>query len=143
MPADYIAVLAETCRVGVTEAGHRLFDEGGLASKFWLISSGHVALDLYVPGHPRLIIETLGPGDPLGLSWFSPPMRWQFGAVAVQTTSSFELDAAAVRAACDADPGLGYQFLRRLMTAAYDRLQASRIRMLDLYAPPAPPAETS
>lgn len=142
MPEDSIATLAETCRVGVAEAGHRLFDEGGVASKFWLVRSGRVALDLYVPGRRRLIVETLGAGDLLGLSWFTPPMRWQFGAVAVQKTSSFELDAAAVRAACDADPGLGYQFLRRLMTAASGRLQASRVRMLDLYAAPTPPGET-
>jgi CRP-like cAMP-binding protein len=142
MPEDSIATLAEFCRVAVAEAGHRFFDEGGMASKFWLVRSGHVALDLHVPGRSRLIVETLGPGDLLGLSWFTTPFRWQFGAVAVQKTSSFELDAAAVRAACDADPALGYQFLCRLMAAASGRLQASRIRMLDLYAAPVPPRET-
>lgn len=139
MAGDSIVTLAGTCRVAVAESGHRFFDEGGEASKFWLIRTGHVALDLYVPGRSRLIIETLGPGDLLGLSWFTPPFRWQFGAIAVQETGSYELDAAAVRAACEADPGLGYQFSRRVMSAASSRLHASRIRMLDLYAAPTPP----
>ena len=143
MPEASIATLALTCRVAVAEAGHRYFDEGAMATKFWLVKSGHVALDLHVPGRSRLILETLGPGELLGLSWFTPPFRWQYGAVAVQKTSSFELDGAAVRAACDADPALGYELLRRLMSAASGRLHAARIRMLDLYGAPDTPGENS
>jgi CRP-like cAMP-binding protein len=134
MPAGYVAVLAGACRATAVRAGHRFFDEGGTASRFWLIAGGRVALDVHSPGHSTLILETLGPGDLLGLSWLVPPYEWQFGATAVQETMTFELDAEAVRAACDADPGLGYQLLRRVMPAASSRLQAARIRMLDLYA---------
>jgi CRP/FNR family transcriptional regulator, cyclic AMP receptor protein len=134
LPAGYGTVLAGACLVSRTPAGQRLFDEGEPATRFWLIRSGHVALDVHVPGRRRLIVETLGPGDLLGLSWLLPPFQWQFGAVAVTETEAFELDGTAVRAACDGDPGLGYQLLRRLLSAASGRLQATRIRMLDLYA---------
>jgi CRP-like cAMP-binding protein len=136
MPDGYVAVLAQACRATTVPAGHRFFAEGGPADRFWLIGSGHVALDLDAPGH-RLILETLGKGDLLGLSWLVPPYEWQFGATAVQQTMAFELNADTVRAACDQDPGLGYQLLRRVMPAASSRLQAARIRMLDLYASPA------
>ena len=47
---------------------------------------------------------------------------------------TFELNAIAVRAACEEDPGLGYALLRRVMSAASSRLHATRVRMLDLYA---------
>ena len=134
MPDAYIAVLAQACRGTAVRAGHRFFEEGGTANKLWLIASGHVALDVDVPGRSGLILETLGKGDLLGLSWLVPPYEWQFGATAVQQTTAFELDAAAVRAACEEDPGLGYQLLRRVMSEASSRLQAARIRMLDLYA---------
>lgn len=134
MPASYVAVLASACRMTTVPEGHIFFSEGGAASRFWLISTGHVALEVQSPGHGRLIIETLGQGDLLGLSWLAPPFQWQFGARAVQDCQTFELNAAQVRAACDQDPGLGYQLLRRVMSAASSRLQAARIRMLDLYA---------
>jgi CRP-like cAMP-binding protein len=134
MPGAHVAVLAQSCRGTAARAGHRFFEEGGTADRFWLIRSGHVALDVSAPGRSRLIVETLGKGDLLGLSWLVPPYEWQFGATAVQDTTAFELNATAVRAACDADPGLGYQLLRRVMPAASSRLQAARIRMLDLYA---------
>jgi len=38
-----------------------------------------------------------------------------------------------VRAACESDAGLGYELLQRVMAAASSRLQATRVRMLDLY----------
>jgi CRP/FNR family transcriptional regulator, cyclic AMP receptor protein len=133
MPDHYVAMLARACRLTHVPEGYRFFAQGDPANLFWLISSGHVALDLHPPGR-RLIVETLGKGDLLGLSWLVPPYEWQFGATAVQDTITFELDAASVRAACDADPGLGYELLRRVMSAASSRLQAARIRMLDLYA---------
>jgi CRP-like cAMP-binding protein len=116
--------------------GHRFFEEGGHARRFWLIRDGHVALDLSVPGQPPLIVETLGAGDLMGVSWLSPPHEWQYGAKALEPTSTFQLDGAAVIALCDSDPALGYQFFVRLMSVATRRLHASRIRMLDLYAAP-------
>jgi CRP/FNR family transcriptional regulator, cyclic AMP receptor protein len=135
MPDRYVATLARACRLAAVAEGHRFFTEGDPATRLWLITSGHVALDLHPPGR-RLIVETLGKGDLLGLSWLVPPYEWQFGATAVEKTIAFEFDAAAVRASCDADPGLGYELLRRVMSAASSRLQAARIRMLDLYAVP-------
>jgi CRP/FNR family transcriptional regulator, cyclic AMP receptor protein len=137
MPDGYVGVLARACRVTQVPAGYRFFAEGDQADQFWLVTSGHVVLDLHPPGG-RLVVETLDKGDLLGLSWLVPPYEWQFGATAVQDTIAFELDAATVRASCDADPGLGFELLRRVMSAASSRLQAARIRMLDLYAASGP-----
>src|SRR5262249_53144913 len=128
------AVLARVCGVVRVRQGQQLFAEGDTARRFWLIRSGHVALDVHAPGDRQLIVETLGQGDLLGLSWLVPPRQWQFSATAVQDTMTCEVNREAVLAACESDAGLGYQLLRRVMSAASSRLQATRIRMLDLYA---------
>jgi CRP-like cAMP-binding protein len=123
-------------------AGRRLFDEGATADKCWLLMAGQVALDLHrQPGQPNLIVETLGSGDVLGFSWLAPPHRWQFGAQTVESTTAFELDGAAVTALCDSHPVLGYQLALRMLAAAVRRLQATRIRLLDLYGVPRQDAE--
>jgi len=134
MADGHLAVLARDCWVVPVRQGHQLFAEGDTARRFWLIRSGHVALDVHAPGDRQLIVETLGEGDLLGLSWLVPPYQWQFSATAVQDTMTFEFNVDAVLAACESDAGLGYQLLRRVMSAASSRLQATRIRMLDLYA---------
>jgi len=136
LTANQLGRLAAIATSIEVTAGMRLFEEGGQATSLWLIRTGLIALDLHVPGRNRLIVETLGPGDELGLSWLLPPARWQFGAVAQVAASAFELSSAAVTGLCEADHELGYQLTRRLLGTAIGRLQAARIRILDLYAAP-------
>ena len=136
MPAADVARLARAAVAVRLPAGRRLFDEGAPASKCWLLTAGHVALDLHMPGRANLIVETLGRGDVIGFSWLSPPHEWQFGAEVVESAEAFELDGATVMVLCDRHPELGYQLALRLLAAAVQRLQATRIRLLDLYAVP-------
>jgi CRP/FNR family cyclic AMP-dependent transcriptional regulator len=128
--------LADLAIAAELPAGQRLFDEGGQAARLWLIRTGLVALDLQIPGRNRLIVETLGPGDELGLSWLMPTAQWQFGATVHATASVFEISSTAFTVLCESDHELGYQLTRRLLTTAISRLQAARIRILDLYATP-------
>ena len=102
--------------------------------QFWLIRAGQVALDMDVPGGRRIIVETLGRGDLVGLSWFLPPCQWQFGAIATQPTQAFEFDAAAVLRCCDEDPAFGYELTRRVLAAVAHRLQSTRSRLLEASA---------
>jgi CRP-like cAMP-binding protein len=115
--------------------GRRIFAEGGPATRLWLITAGRVALDLQAGGPETLIVETLGPGDELGLSWLAPVPRWQFGAVAQLDVSALEFDAAAMLALFESDHDIGYLLVRRLLDTASSRAQAARIRLLDVYAP--------
>ncbi|HMH36281.1 MAG TPA: cyclic nucleotide-binding domain-containing protein [Streptosporangiaceae bacterium] len=98
MSRDHLAMLAQTASDVTFPARHRLFEDGGGASRFWLIQSGHVALDLHVPGQGRMTIDTIGMGELLGWSWLFPPYRWAFGAVAAGPVEAFEFDGRAVRA---------------------------------------------
>lgn len=136
MPADYVARLADAAADVTVPAGHRFFEEGGRADKFWLVTTGHVALDLHKPGQANFVVQTLGSDDVVGLSWMSPPYEWQLGAVAVEATTAFEMDGTAVIALCDSRPEFGYQVARRIAAVASQQLHATRIRLLDLYAPP-------
>ena len=131
MPALHLAFLAEVTSLVTVPARHRFFEAGGVAKHFWLIRAGQIAVDLRAPGDGRAVIETLGRGDMLGVSWFFPPFQWQFGAVAVQPAELFECDAAAVRGRCETDPAFGYEFTRRMIMVAAKRLQATRIHLVD------------
>ena len=117
-------------------AGARLFEEDGRADRFWILREGHVTLDTHVPGRPDAVVETLGPGAVLGWSWLFHPYRWHFGASAVETTLALELDGPGVRSLCEHDPALGYLLASRFMGLVVERLQATRLRLLDLYGTP-------
>jgi CRP/FNR family transcriptional regulator, cyclic AMP receptor protein len=130
MPRGHLDALAATASYVTFPAGHRIFAEGGYASKFWLIQSGHIALDLYVPGEGPAVIDTVRMGSPLGWSWLFPPYQWAFGAACVSAVEAFEFDATAVRACCATDPVLGYELTRRLIEVLARRLQGTRTRLI-------------
>ena len=132
MPGEHLEFLAGHAVLRSVPARHRFFEVGGAAQRFLLIRAGQVALDLLAPGDGRLVVEAIGRGEVVGVSWFFPPYRWQFGAVALQPTEAFDLDGAAVREHCEADPDFGYQFTRRLITVVARRLQGTRVRMISL-----------
>jgi CRP/FNR family transcriptional regulator, cyclic AMP receptor protein len=130
MSRDQVAVLAEAALDVTFPARYRIFEDGGNATRFWLIQSGHVALDLHVPGEGPVVIETIGMGELLGWSWLLPPFKWAFGAVAASPVEAFEFDAPAVRACCASDPGLGYELHQRVTRVLARRLQATRVRLI-------------
>lgn len=103
------------------------------ADVFYVLRSGKVAIEVDTPQRGPLVIETIGPGDLLGVSWLLPPYRWTFGARAVDSTSAIEVDAACLRGKCDDDPALGYEMFKRFAGVVRDRLQASRLQLVDVY----------
>ena len=134
--ARHAAALLEVSIPVVFGPGERIFAEGGVADRFWLVERGSIALDQRVPGRGDQVVETLTGAFVLGWSWIAPPYRWHFGAVSRVPTTAIEFDAKLVRRRCDADPALGYAVLSSLAPVIIQRLQATRFRMLDLYATP-------
>ncbi|MFJ9566140.1 Crp/Fnr family transcriptional regulator [Streptomyces fuscichromogenes] len=116
-------------------AGTRLFEEGLRADRFWVVRSGTVALDLHVPGRRPAVIETLGSGALVGWSWHFPPYVWQLGAEAVSPVRAWEFDAGAVLEMCAEDAAFGRAVAVWVGQVLARRLHASRVRLLDLYAP--------
>ncbi len=79
------------------------------------------------------MIETIGPGQILGVSWLLPPYTWTFDARAVEPTSAISIDGACLRGKCEDDPVLGYEFFKRFAGLFHERLHAARLQLLDLY----------
>jgi len=136
LPEPHVARLTVCARSVKVASRHRLFEEGGTADRFWLIQAGQVALDTMVPGRGRVIVEELGRGDVVGLSWLFPPFRWGFGAITTQPLQAFAFDGKAIAAECDQDPEFGREMLQRFLRVTLHRLQATRNRLLDVSAHP-------
>jgi CRP/FNR family transcriptional regulator, cyclic AMP receptor protein len=137
MSPDHLAVLAQVASDITFPAGHRFFADGGHATCFWLIRSGHVTVDVDVPGQGPVPIGTIGMGELIGWSWLFPPFSWAFGAVAASQVETFEFDARKVRTWCASDQALGYEVTRRVAEVLTKRLKSTRYRLLTVSAQPA------
>jgi CRP/FNR family transcriptional regulator, cyclic AMP receptor protein len=115
------------------DAGQYMAREGDDADSFYLIRHGKVFLEISAPGRGGIAIETLAEGDVLGWSWLVPPYRWQLDARAVELTRAISLDGQCLRAKSEQDPRLGYELMKRIAPIIVQRLQATRLQLLDVY----------
>ncbi|WP_222849241.1 cyclic nucleotide-binding domain-containing protein [Trebonia kvetii] len=130
METGQLDTLAHAATEVMYPAGHRLFSDGEYADKFWLIESGHVSLDLLVPGEGPVIVDHIGIGGIVGWSWLLSPYQWAFGAVCVTEVKAYQFDAKAVRELCAADPALRAEVTARLFEVVARRLQDTRTRLI-------------
>ena len=113
--------------------GEVLFREGDDAEVFYVIRHGRVALETFVPARGAVTIETIDPGEAVGWSWLFPPYRWHFDARALGLVRATVFDAACLRGKCESDPAFGYDLMSRFAQVLIERLQWTRLRLLDVY----------
>jgi len=112
-------------------AGQTVFREGEGATTCYLIWTGKVSIEVFRLTPGPVTLQTLSAGDALGWSWLAPPYRWRFDARAIDQTLATALDAAQLRALCDARPDLGYALALRIVQVMEQRLQAVRRQILE------------
>ncbi len=117
------------------EAGEYLFRAGESADQFYLLRHGRVALEVAAPGRGAVTFQTVGEGEVVGVSWLIPPYRWTYDAKATDLVRAIAMDASCLRRKCEADHDLGYEMMKRFVPVLVDRLQNTRLQILDIYGP--------
>ena len=130
---DQLEFIAGCAQNVAFEQGRRLFREDDPADTFYLVRRGRVALSTHVPARGDVTIETIEPGEIVGWSWLFPPYTWHFDARAVEDVGAVAFDGACLRGKCEADHALGYELMRRFAQVMIDRLQHTRMLLLDVY----------
>jgi len=92
-----------------------------------------VALDMFVPARGPVTIETVDPGEVIGWSWLFSPYRWHFDAKALGVVRATVFDAGCLRDKCARDTAFGYDLMGRFAQVMIERLQWTRLRLLDVY----------
>jgi CRP/FNR family transcriptional regulator, cyclic AMP receptor protein len=131
---EYYQLLEGCASNAVFKAGEFIFREGDEANQFYLIRHGKVGLEIFATERGPMTIMTLGEGEVLGWSWLFPPYRWRFDARAIELTRAIALDGKCLRGKCEQDHELGYELLKRVVRVVEERLQATRLQLLNEYA---------
>jgi CRP/FNR family cyclic AMP-dependent transcriptional regulator len=130
-----IIELLVACAANVSfKAGEHLFREGQQADQFYVIRTGKVAIEVFAAAQGSINIQTIGEGEILGWSWLVPPYFWRFDAKALELTRVIALDGKCLRTKCEEDHQLGYELLKRFSHIITQRLEATRLQLLDLYS---------
>lgn len=110
-----------------------VFREGTHPGFFYLIVEGSVVLEIIATGR-SVLLQTLHAGDAMGWSSLVDAEEGaHFEARALGPTRALAFDGAQLRAACESDPAFGYRMMKALLGLVTDRLDASRIQLVDMY----------
>lgn len=129
---EHVALLVGCSRNLHFRAGEFLMREGQSEDHLYLIRRGHVRLELQQPGGDAVCLETLGPGDVLGVSCIIPHHA-RLDCRASDSVVALELDNACLLRKMGEDPRLGYAISMRLLDLTYQRLSRHRLQLLDVY----------
>jgi CRP-like cAMP-binding protein len=132
---QHIDLLAELAQEARFTSDQIIFRQGDASSFFYLIISGKVALEVTAIGR-TLRIQTVADGEPLGWSSVLPSEGKHFQARALGAVRALAWDGARLREACDQECPLGYTLMRRLLSVVAERLQATRLQILNMYSTP-------
>ena len=116
------------------KAGTYILKEGDPANTFYLIREGKVAVEVFAPQRQPIIVATLSVGELLGWSWLLPPFQWKFHARAIDGVRAIALDGKCLRTKCEENHDLGYAVLKRFAQIMEQRLEATRLQLLDVYS---------
>jgi CRP/FNR family cyclic AMP-dependent transcriptional regulator len=119
------------------KAGEVFFHEGDKQDFFYIVLSGRVALDMFVPHHGKVRFYTCETWDNFGWSSVTPVVRTRTaGAVGVLDGTVIATDTVQLQALCDRDHDIGYLFMRRMANVIASRLLVTRLQLLDMFAEP-------
>lgn len=126
--------LAAGCAQNVRfEPGQYLFREGESADRFYTLRHGKVAIEVFSPQRGPITLQTVSPGELVGWSWLFPPYRCLFDARALEVVRATQFDGTCLRKKCESDPALGYELMKRLAHIVSQRLETTRLQLLDVY----------
>jgi CRP-like cAMP-binding protein len=137
---SYIEALARIAKSARYAADHVILQQGEESTHLYLITSGRVALEISGRDQP-FRVDTLGAGEEFGWSWaLGNPGGYQVRTL--EPVEALVLSASELAARCDADSAFGYALMRRLLGVVAERLQATRLTVIDMYLPEAKRAGT-
>ncbi len=136
IPREHLARVALQATISRFDKGEVIFREGSDARNFYLVLKGRVIIETLLPHQGLVNIQTVEAGEMLGWSWLVPPFRYRFGARTVQPTELAIFNGKHLLEVFEKDPQLGYQFLRRVLVAITERLEQTRLQLLNIYDNP-------
>jgi len=129
----FLNQIAAMARVVEFPAGKVLYREGQPLSNIYLILSGSVSIEICAAGIGCRRIMTVGAGDLLGIT---PAVGQSLSTGTTRTlapTQAIELNASQVLTLCEHNPRFGYEFMRQVALAISQRLNATRLQLLDVF----------
>jgi len=117
------------------EPDQMIFPQGEKSKNFYLIVSGRVALES-IAGGQTVPVMTLNEGEDMGWSALFANGLTHFQARAVSLVRVIAFEGNQLRELCEQDTAFGFVVMKSLLEIVTERLDATRMQILDMYETP-------
>jgi CRP/FNR family transcriptional regulator, cyclic AMP receptor protein len=126
-----IKCLAELAQILHFTAGQYLAQEAEIADRFFLITSGAVALEIAAPGKKPIAFETVPAGEIVAAAWLEPPYLWPFDARAKTAAEVISLNIETLRGFGDVYGEFAHRLTERLFAVLVRKIGYNRDEFLE------------
>ncbi len=116
------------------KAGQDIIGVDQPAERLYIVKSGQVAVEIYVPHQGRCTIRTGSAGDMICWSALVQPRLATAAVRARVDTEAFGIKGVTLIEECRKDPELGFELYRALTEVIAGRLNATRLQLVNVYA---------
>ncbi len=111
------------------KAGQTLWQEGDPVRFLLIVRHGEIDVTYRLQSGKQCVVDTVVGGELTGWSAVVEPYRHTATCVARTDGRSLCLEAAALRALCEKDHGLGYNLLKQVARTLSSRLAGARMQL--------------
>jgi CRP/FNR family transcriptional regulator, cyclic AMP receptor protein len=132
LTADHLRGIAMIAEEVPYPAKTLIFKEGEEARYLYILVAGDVELLHSIENQSAITdsyVGSIAPGEIFGISTLVEPFYLTASARSEGPVETIQIDAAELRAMCDADHSLGYLLMQHLSQALSLRLHEARIQM--------------
>jgi CRP-like cAMP-binding protein len=133
LPDAHLQELASVAEVVDYPDNSVLFREGQARASIYLIVDGKVRVEIPIAGKTATGIQTVAAGDLLSWSPLLGSGRMTATARTLSPVQAVVLNAAQVLAICQHNTAFGFEFMRRVARVLAQRLEGTRLQLLDVY----------
>ena len=129
---DKIAMLADEVS---WEANEIVFEVRKNADVLYLLATGEIELhyavkdELISEKSKEFFIGSINIGEAFGISSLIEPYEYTSVAVASQASTGVRIDATKLRKLAGEDPNLGYELMKQVAKASFERLSSVRVEL--------------
>jgi len=132
--------LAELVEITETKAFKKdahVYERGKRADHIFVVINGLVSLNRFEPGEKiGISFEKREKGELFGTACFMKPQEYTLTAVCVSDSEVMVIDADKLLKLCEADPELGYKFLKEVAKIYFERYKLAKRQIHEMVKAP-------
>jgi CRP-like cAMP-binding protein len=132
-----VAELAKITETKAFKKDAHVYERGKRADHIFVVIKGVVSLNRFEPGEKiGISFEKRERGELFGTACFMKPQEYTLTAVCLGDSELMVIDADKLLKLCDADPELGYKFLKEVAKTYFERYKLAKRQIHEMVKAP-------